>query len=110
MKYRNATLTENVFMTSGTGLDNFYIGTVYTMYHLISYFYIKLDSLLLKYPAIGNQEQLVYLANKDIFHLLLQMLDFLVIIISTPHEKQQQTSRRKRGFALTIIITGRKIA
>jgi hypothetical protein len=42
--------------------------------------------------------------------LLLQMLDNLVIIIiiSTPHEKQQQTSRRKRGFALTIIITGRK--
>jgi hypothetical protein len=30
--------------------------------------------------------------------LLLQMLDYLVIIISTPHEKQQQT----------IIITGQK--
>jgi hypothetical protein len=41
--------------------------------------------------------------------LLLQMLDNLVIIIiSTPHEKQQQTSRRKRGFALTIIKTGQK--
>jgi hypothetical protein len=65
---------ENIFMNNNIeiikeirGVDNFYIGSVYTMYRLIEHFYMNLDTIVLKYPENKCQESLVYMENKLIF-------------------------------------------
>jgi hypothetical protein len=63
----------NIFMNNNIdninkirGIDNFYIGSVDTMYRLIEHFYDNLDSIVLKYPNNKCQESLVYMENRII--------------------------------------------
>jgi hypothetical protein len=65
---------QNIFMTDKVekinqirGVDNFYIGSVDTMYRLIEHFYENLDSIIINYPENKCQESLVYMENKIIF-------------------------------------------
>jgi len=50
------------------GIDNFYIGSINTMFTLIEHFYSNLDSILVYYPSNKCQESLVYLENEKIFN------------------------------------------
>ena len=49
------------------GIDNFYIGSINTMYLLIEHFYSNLDAIIPNYPNNRCQESLVFLENEIIF-------------------------------------------
>jgi len=49
------------------GIDNIYIGNVYTMYTLINKFYTELDQILIENKNIINQEKLVIIVNSQLF-------------------------------------------
>jgi hypothetical protein len=58
----------NTFITNNlcTGIDNIYIGNIYTMLELSFIFHNKLEEVVKKYPNIMNQEHYVYYANQDL--------------------------------------------
>jgi hypothetical protein len=71
--------TKNVFLKDVIcGVDNIYIGNLNTMYKLTRKFYYELDDILIRYPDIFHQEQLVCIVNRelliDYFHYFLEKL------------------------------------
>lgn len=67
--YRDVKLTKNIFLYNGehNGVDNIYIGNIYTMYKLTSAFFYQLDDIIINNKDIGNQERLVYRINSFLF-------------------------------------------
>jgi hypothetical protein len=61
-------IERNYFIHDGIASDNFYVGTVDSLHHLINYFHFHLDDICQKYAFIGNQEKLVFMINEDILH------------------------------------------
>jgi hypothetical protein len=61
--------TKNVFLFDHEcfGIDNIYIGNIYTMYKLTHIFYSELDDILSKNTDTINQEKLVYRINSKLF-------------------------------------------
>jgi hypothetical protein len=62
VKHNNTFITNNLC----TGIDNIYIGNIYTMLELSFIFNNKLEEVVKKYPNIMNQEYYVYYANQDL--------------------------------------------
>jgi hypothetical protein len=60
---RNVFLRENEFF----GVDNIYIGNIYTMHKLANYFNHYLDDILKKHNDTVHQEFIVYRVNNEIF-------------------------------------------
>lgn len=60
--YKNKFLHDHQF----TGIDNFYIGNVKTMFTLADLFYHHLDIIIQKHKDITCQEILVFIVNKKI--------------------------------------------
>lgn len=61
---------KNIFLFNDEkhcGIDNIYIGNVYTQHKLINAFFYKLDGILIKYSDIIHQEMLVYRINEILF-------------------------------------------
>ena len=67
--YSNKPLIKNVFMYNRMlcGIDNYYIGNVYTMYILTYTFNYFLDNIIRQNKNISNQEYLVYIVNEQLF-------------------------------------------
>jgi hypothetical protein len=67
----NTNFIKNIFLTNyiRTGIDNIYMGNIYTMYKLINHFNTNLDQILLKeeYIKIYNQEIIVPMENNNLF-------------------------------------------
>lgn len=61
IKHNNTFITNNVC----TGIDNIYIGNIYTMLELSFIFHNKLEEIVKKYSHIHNQEYYVYYVNND---------------------------------------------
>lgn len=61
--------TKNVFLFDHEcfGIDNIYIGNIYTMHKLTHIFYSELDDILSKNTDTINQEKLVYRINSKLF-------------------------------------------
>jgi len=62
-------ITKNIFMFNEekNGIDNIYIGNIYTMYTLTSKFFYELDDFLSKHNDTIHQERLVYRMNLILF-------------------------------------------
>ena len=62
-------ITKNVFLYDFIfcGIDNCYIGNVYTMRILTDYFYYFLDSILIKNKNVYHQEHLIHIINEELF-------------------------------------------
>lgn len=62
-------LIKNVFLFNDevNGIDNIYIGNIYTMYRLTNSFFYNLDDILIKHNDTINQERLVYRINSIMF-------------------------------------------
>jgi hypothetical protein len=60
---------KNIFLINheSNGIDNIYIGNIYTMQKLIKYFFYELDDILSKNNDTIHQERLVYRINSTIF-------------------------------------------
>jgi len=61
---------KNIFLyqdESHYGIDNIYMGNVYTMLKLSYTFHHYLDEILCKHKYVTNQEFLVYRVNEEIF-------------------------------------------
>jgi len=61
--------TKNIFMFNyeRNGIDNIYMGNIYTMHKLIHKFCYELDDILTKNNDTINQEKLVYRINSTLF-------------------------------------------
>jgi len=59
--------SNNTFITNHvcTGIDNIYIGNIYTMLELSFIFHNNLEEIVKKYSHIKNQEFYVYYINMD---------------------------------------------
>ena len=69
IKNVNTIFTKNIFLkdTYFSGIDNFYIGNINTMYKLINHFHYNLDEILIRNKILNGQEHLVYLENNYLF-------------------------------------------
>ena len=64
--------TKNIFLFNDEdhlGIDNIYIGNIYTMYKLINTFFYKLDGILIKHNDTIHQEKIVYRINDKLFNI-----------------------------------------
>jgi hypothetical protein len=61
-------LKKNVFINDEYihGIDNIYVGNIYTQYFICNSFYYYLDKIMIKHINITNQEKLVFLINNTI--------------------------------------------
>ena len=67
---KNTIFKKNIFYKNYEcpGIDNIYMGSIFTQYKLISKFYYKLDDILKKCDKkLRNQEFLVFRENKSLF-------------------------------------------
>jgi hypothetical protein len=64
---KNKIFTKNVFIKSYecTGIDNFYLGNINTMYKLIYQFYFNLDEII-ENNIINHPEYLVFRINNEL--------------------------------------------
>lgn len=63
LKPNNTFITNNIC----TGIDNIYLGNIYTMLEISSIFHNNLEDIVKKYEYIYNQEYYVFYINKDIY-------------------------------------------
>jgi hypothetical protein len=69
----NIMYTKNIFLFNDEnhlGIDNIYIGNIYTMYILINKFFYDLDDIIIKNKNTRNPEKLVYRLNNELFNYL----------------------------------------
>jgi hypothetical protein len=67
LNFNQLTKPNNTFITNNlcTGIDNIYIGNIYTMSALSSMFHNNLEEIVKKYSYLHNQEYYVYYINND---------------------------------------------
>mgnify|MGYP001599909138 CR=1 FL=1 len=74
IKYNDNIIVSNLFIKQSpcNGIDNIYIGNIYTLYKLTEKFYNNFTDIILKNPKIRNQEWLVFIVNYELFNNKLQ--------------------------------------